>query len=287
MDDRFYDLRLRDFLLFDRVAARGTISAAARELGIPKPTASRRLQVLEEHLGQTLLQRTTRQASLTDRGQAFLTAVRSLLVGAEAVRLAGTGDEPGGTLRISVPVPLGRLVGGRVIAAFRQRLPGVRLEISLENHRSNLVRDRIDLAIRGGPLTDSQLVARRLARVALWLYAGPNLADLPAARIPVVAAPGDEVLLRRSRPDFAAPAVVVDDRSAVADAIVAGAGAGILPGFLGEPPRRRGELVRLGPKPLTTLDVHAVFLPTQRRDPRLRTLIDIIAEELTATLDEH
>ncbi|MFT5432941.1 MAG: molybdate transport repressor ModE-like protein, partial [Myxococcota bacterium] len=133
MDDRFYDLRLRDFLLFDRVATRGTISAAARELGIPKPTASRRLQVMEQHLGQVLLQRNTRQASLTDRGQAFLTAVRSLLLSAEAARLAGTGDEPSGTLRISVPIPLGRLVGGRVIAAFRRRLPGVRLEITLEN----------------------------------------------------------------------------------------------------------------------------------------------------------
>lgn len=286
MDDRFYDLRLRDFLLFDRVATRGTISAAARELGIPKPTASRRLQVMEQHLGQVLLQRNTRQASLTDRGQAFLTAVRSLLLSAEAARLAGTGDEPSGTLRISVPIPLGRLVGGRVIAAFRRRLPGVRLEITLENQRSNLVRDRIDLAIRGGPLMDSQLVARRLTRVPMWLYAGPGLAGMPPARIPVIAAPGDEVLLRAARPDFGAPAVVVDDRSAVADAIVAGAGAGILPGFLGEPPLRRGELVRLGPKPLTTLDVHAVFLPTQRRDPRLRTLIDIIAEELTTTLDE-
>jgi DNA-binding transcriptional LysR family regulator len=139
------DLRLRDFLLFDRVVVRGTISAAAQELGIPKPTASRWLQRLEASLGQTLIQRTTRQAALTDHGRAFHQVTGELLAMARRAREAGSGAE----LRVSVPVPLGRLVGGRLIAAFRVQLPAVRLELVLQNKRCDLVRDRFDLAIRG------------------------------------------------------------------------------------------------------------------------------------------
>lgn len=284
MSDPFDDLRLRDFLLFDRIATRGTITAAARELGIPKPTASRWLKALEERVGHTLVRRTTRVATLTDRGRAFHEASRSVLAAAAEARAAATGDEPAGTVRVSVPVPLGRLLGGRVIAAFRRELPRVRLEIALSNERVDLVADRFDLAIRGGPLPDSTLIGRRLARVPMWLYASARFVGTAPDEVPIVGAPGDEPLLRRFRPGGSPPAVVVDDRSAVADALVCGAGAGVLPAFLGEPPRAAGHVVRLSAEPLTTMDVHAVYLATQRDDIRLRTLIDQIAVELVAML---
>ncbi len=284
MEDPFNDLRLRDFLLFDRVATLGTITAAARELGIPKPTASRWLQAIEDRAGHTLVRRTTRTATLTERGKAFHVAALALLATAREARDAATGDAPGGTLRVSVPVPLGRLLGGRVIAAFRRDLPGVRLEISLDNARVDLVAGRFDLAIRGGALPDSSLIARRLARVPMWLYASAAFADCDAAQVPIVGAVGDTQLLRRVRPDGGEPVVIVDDRAAVADALIWGAGAGVLPAFLGEPARADGRLVRLVETPLTTLDVHAVYLASQRGDVRLRQLIDHIAAELVTTL---
>jgi DNA-binding transcriptional LysR family regulator len=74
--------------------------------------------------------------------------------------------------------------------------------------------------------------------------------------------------------------VVVDDRVAVRDALVAGAGAGVLPAFLGEPERARGDLVRVERQPLAAIPVHAVYLPEQRRDPRVRTLIEIVEQHL-------
>jgi len=96
-------LRLRDFLFFDRVVVRGSISAAAQELGIPKPKASRWLKQLESTLGQTLIKRATRHAALTDRGEAFVELARELLALAGRAHQVGSGDQPSGTLRVSVP----------------------------------------------------------------------------------------------------------------------------------------------------------------------------------------
>ncbi len=284
MDDPFDDLRLRDFLFFDRVATLGTITAAARELAVPKPTASRWLQSLEERVGQPLVHRTTRSATLTERGKAFHAAARQVLAAARDARSAATGDEPGGTLRVSVPVPLGRLVGGRVIAGFRRQMPKVRLEIALDNVRVDLVAGRFDLAIRGGELPESGLIARKLMVVPMWIYASACYATTPAAEIPVIGAVGDERLLRRAWPEGGAMAVVVDDRSAVADALIWGAGAGVLPAFLGEAARAEGQLVRLSERALTSVQVHAVYLPTQRGDVRLQALIDHIAAGLSEVI---
>ena len=281
MLDMFDDLRFRELILFDRLARLGTITAAAADLGIPKPTASRWLALLEERAGQALVLRGPRQATLTERGRAFHEQLQPLLAGVRALRASARGDEPGGTLRVSVPVPFGRLVGGSVIAGFRRRMPGVRLEVLLQNERVDLLRDRVDLAIRGGVLPDSNLIARHLARVPMWLYAGARFAGLERGDVPLIAAPGDERLLRARAPELLPAAVVVDDRTAVRDAIRAGAGAGVLPAFLGEPARDAGELIRLDEQPLSSTPVHAVFLPEQRKDVRLRALIELIEDELS------
>lgn len=285
MEDPFDELRLRDFLLFDRVATLGTITAAAHELAIPKPTASRWLRAIEERAGQTLIRRTTRSATLTERGKAFHIAARAVLATAQQAREAATGDEPTGTLRVSVPVPFGRLVGGQVIAAFRNDMPAVRLEISLDNARVNLVEGRFDLAIRGGALPDSSMIARKLARVPMWLYASARHDGCDLKHLPIIGAVGDDKLLRRLSNVAVTPAVVVDDRSAVADALIWGAGAGVLPAFLGEPARAKGQLVRLSESPLTTIDVHAMYLSSQRHDARLHRLIDHISSGLDRLLN--
>ncbi len=282
MDDPFEQIRVRDLVFFERLAALGSITATARELGVPKPTASRWLAVLEERVGQSLVRRTTRHVALTERGEAFLGRVRDVLAAVRQAQAAAASTEPTGTVRVSVPVPLGRLVGGAVLAEFHRALPRVRLEVALQNGRVDLVRDGFDLAIRGGPLPDSELLARRLAAVSMWLYASPEHRRAPA-ELSIVGAPGDEALLRKRRPELQRPVLVVDDRSAVADAVIRGAGAGVLPAFLGEPARRRGELIRLDDEALTTMPVHAVYSATQRDDPRLRVLIGAIEAEIEAT----
>lgn len=282
MLDDFDDIRFRDVLLFDSVVRLGTITAAARELGVPKPTAARWLAAMEQRVGGPLVVRGARRVTLTERGQAVHQELESLLRGIRAARLAARDDRPGGTLRVSVPVPLGRLLGGAVIAGFRREMPGVRLEVLLQDERVDLRRDRIDLAIRGGPLPDSTLLARRLATVPLWLYASAKWRGAEPGEIPLIAAARDEKLLRTAWLAMLPAAVVVHDRTAIRDALLQGAGAGVLPAFLGEPPRHDGELVRLDDQALSTIEVHAVYLPEQRRDVRIRALVALIEAEMRA-----
>ncbi|MDP1919050.1 MAG: LysR substrate-binding domain-containing protein [Myxococcales bacterium] len=285
MSEQFDDIRLKDFVFFDRLAALGSITAVAKELRLPKATASRWLSTLEERVGRALFKRTTRSVVLTESGKAFGVRVREILTVVKAAQMGMLSEVPSGLLRVSVPVPLGRMLAGPVIAEFRRRLPGVRLEIKLQNERVDLVREGFDLAIRGGPLPDSDLLARKLSTASMWLYASARFRGEATERIPVIASPGDEVLLRRARVEVASePAVLVDDRTAVADALVWGAGLGLLPSFLGEPPRAQGALFRMNDEPVAALPVHAVYHPSQRDDPRLQTLIEEISRQLDRVL---
>ncbi len=279
MDD-LDDIRFRELVLFDRLVELGTITATAHELGIPKATASRWLAQLEARLGHPLVLRGARAVVTTERGRALHALLPPIFAGLRAMRALAAGGDAGGVLRVSVPVPFGRLVGGGVIAEFRARMPGVRLEIELSNEHTDLLRERFDLAIRGGPMPDSGLIARRLTTVRLWLYAGPEFLRTDLAHLPLIAAPGDEARFCATHPEIPPAAVVVDDRIAVRDALVAGAGAGVLPAFLGEPAREQGLLVRVLAEPLAAMPVHAVFLPEQRRDVRIRTLIEIVDKHM-------
>ncbi|MCB9763856.1 MAG: LysR family transcriptional regulator [Alphaproteobacteria bacterium] len=284
MLDDFDGIRLRDLKLFDRLVGLGSITAAAEALGVPKATASRWLAQLEERVGQPLVHRTTRHMALTQHGEVFHRQVRALLQVAQATRAATQADAPAGTLRASVPVPLGRLIGGRVIAGFCEALPRVRLEVLLRTRRVNLVRDGLDLSIHAGPLPDSDLLARRLALVPVRLYASARYRDADPCQVPLLATRGDVALLSAHRPALRTPSVLIDDRAAIADAVSAGAGMGMLPAFLGEPRRALGELVRVDETPLTAIPVHAVSLASARADVRLSVLIAQIQAALNATL---
>jgi DNA-binding transcriptional LysR family regulator len=176
------------------------------------------------------------------------------------------------------------MLAGPVIARFRRRLPLVRLEIVLQDQLVDLLRDGVDVAIRGGELPDSDLVARRLASTTLWLYGSQALREVPLADIPLIVAPGDEAVLRRAGLVVSDAAAVVDDRSAVADAIAWGAGMGLLPPFLGEPGCAQATMARLHDAPVVTMPVHAVYHASQRDDARVRVLVDEIEAQLKATL---
>ena len=240
---------------------------------------------LEQRVGHPLVHRSTRRLALSERGLVFLERVRSILREVDAARIIAQSEEPQGTIRVSVPVPLGRLVGGPVIAAFRQRLPAVRLDIRLWNNRVDLIRDGFDLAIRGGPLPDSELLARRLAEVPMLLYVSAQLDKDLLSDLPFIAAPGDVALLRKKYSIRVEPVVLIDDRVAISDALEAGAGIGILPAFLGEPLCSSGHLRRWDAAPVANLPVHAVFLPSQRDDRRVHVLMDTILEHLRALLE--
>lgn len=282
----FENIRVRDLRFFERLAVLGSITSTAKELGVPKATASRWLAQLEERVGHVLIKRTTRSFALTEMGHEFAIHVREILTAVSVAQLAVQTDVPQGTLRVSIPVPMGRMFAGPVIASFRRRLPTVRLEIKFQNERVDLIRDGFDLAIRGGPLPDSGLIARKLSSASMWLYLSARFKGAELSSVPWIAAPQDEQLLRRSPlgDQLSEPVVIVDDRTALSDALVWGAGVGLLPSFLGEPPRRDGELYRVDEEPIATLPVHALYHEAQRNDPRLEVLIEEISAQLNRVL---
>lgn len=281
----FLDIRLRDLQLLDRLAQLGSITAAARDLRVPKPTASRWLGQIEDRVGVALVKRSSRTVALTEQGKEFVVRARAILTAAHAAHRAVHAESPGGSLRVSVPVPMGRMLAGPVISRFRQRLPSVRLEIRLEDSRVDLVKEGFDLAIRGGSLTDSSLIGRRLTSASLWLYASARFHGDRLSDIPLVISPGDELLLRRAELGWLGEGqVVVDDRGAIADALVWGAGIGLLPSFVGQPRCEEGTLFRAHDTPVVSLPIHALYHPAQRDDRRLQILIEEIERQLNIML---
>lgn len=160
---------------FARVVDSGSFSAAARRLKISKSAVSAHVQRLEERLGVRLLNRTTRQLSLTEAGAAYYRHCARILVEAEAAEQAASAlqREPRGTLRISAPNSFGWMHVAPVVPPFLQRYPDLAVDITLSPEHVNLVDEGLDLAIRIGVLEDSPLVVRRLAPSRLALCAAP------------------------------------------------------------------------------------------------------------------
>jgi molybdate transport repressor ModE-like protein len=168
--------RIGDVALFLRVLDSGSISAAARSLGLSVAVASQRLKRLERELGVRLLHRTTRQLSVTPEGAALAEQGRVLVDEIEALtaglRQAGTGVS--GTLRVTTASMFGQQYISPLIPKFLALHPNVKLSFDLNDETLDLVKAGFDLAIRIGALEDSNLIARRLATDRRVLCASPK-----------------------------------------------------------------------------------------------------------------
>ena len=160
---------------FVAVADLQGFAPAARKLRLSPSAVTRLIAALEERLGARLLQRTTRQVTLTDAGARYLERARRILADVEEAELAAEGERtrPSGRLVVSAPVGFGRLHVSPVMTAFLQRYGDVSAELRLEDRVINLVEDGIDLAVRIGILADSSLVARHVGEMRRLVVASP------------------------------------------------------------------------------------------------------------------
>jgi DNA-binding transcriptional LysR family regulator len=158
-------LPMNELAVFAAVVDAGSLSAAARRLGISKAAVSDQVRRLEERLGARLLNRTTRRISLTEAGQACYRHSARMVAEAEAAARSAAlfHEEPRGALRIAAPTTFAPMHIVPALPAFLARHPRLSIELSLSAEAVDIIERRFDLAIRIGSLPDSRLVARRLA----------------------------------------------------------------------------------------------------------------------------
>ena len=168
--------RFESMSAFVAVVDAGGFSAAARKLGMPLPTVSRKVSELEDLLRVQLLVRTTRSVALTDVGlQHFETCRRLLDELGEAERLAsGEYRAPRGALVVAAPVGLGRAYLAPIITEFLAAYPDVDVDLRLADRSTNLAEDGIDIALRVGALPDSSLIAVKLGVIRQIVCASPG-----------------------------------------------------------------------------------------------------------------
>ena len=169
LSDQFQALRL-----FVQVARAGSFSKGARAMKLSQPTASRIIALLEEQLGATLFTRSTRSISLTEAGATYLDRVQPILaLLAEADDAVRITDDLRGTLRVA----LSSIIASRAVVPrlgdFIARHPNLRVELTIDDRRQDLIQEGIDVAVRFGKLVDSSAVARLIGRWPLVVAAAP------------------------------------------------------------------------------------------------------------------
>lgn len=180
---------LNDIALFVAVVKAKSFRKAADSLDMPASTLSRRISHLEKSIGIRLLHRTTRQIELTELGRSYFERCQRIIADAQSAHeeLSQAAESPSGLLRLSMVEEFAADFIVPHLPEFRRLHPGIRFEFDINTRRANLVSDSVDIAFRMGQVTDSGLIARRLAVFKLALYASPAYLK----RSPKIRAPDD------------------------------------------------------------------------------------------------
>ncbi|MCW5602994.1 MAG: LysR family transcriptional regulator [Burkholderiales bacterium] len=164
-----------DLAFFCFVSRKGSLSAAAREMGLTPSAVSKRLAQLERRLGAQLLNRTTRRITLTNEGELYLARATRILSEIEELErlVAGNRAAPKGLLRINATLTFGRTPIAPIISDFVKIYPEVTVQLQLTDRPLNLSAEGYDIGIRFGELPDTRLAARRIAQNRRLLCASP------------------------------------------------------------------------------------------------------------------
>jgi DNA-binding transcriptional LysR family regulator len=285
---------LRDFLA---VAESGSLSAAARRLGVSQPTLTRRMAALEERLGAELFLRTPRGLELTEAGEAILEPARHMEQEARAAEVAVTGRDRAlaGAVRITATEGLAIDWLTPELASFQRSHPEIEIQFLIRNTNVNLLEREADIAVRLGRPRQADLVARRVGTLGYGLYASPayldargrprNDEDLRSHQAVVF----DE-LLRHSQfgtwlERSLGPARIVyraNSIQAQLAAMRAGYGIGAQAPFITS---RRGELERVLPERELHMEIWLVTHPGLRRSARMRAVYDFLLERFESERD--
>lgn len=291
--------RLRCFV---RAADLGSFSGAAREARLPPSSVSRAITALERELGAALFNRSTRKLHLTEVGLAFLERARRVLDELDEARAVAIdlNARPQGLLRLNAPASFGRLHIMPFLPDFVALYPEIRIDLTLSDAVVDIIQSGTDLAIRIGELSDSRLIARKLAPHRRVLCAAPSLLDRygPAgtpqdlARLPhllFALQPNDRWIVIDSagvRHGISLSGKFrMNDSEALLAATLSGLGVALLPSWCACDALRSGALVRLLPDCQATFGpgerfIWAIYPPKRIVPPKVRAFIDHFATHI-------
>jgi DNA-binding transcriptional LysR family regulator len=284
---------------FVQTARAGTMSAAARELDVSVALLSKRIARLENHLGTRLFHRTTRRLTLSDPGREYLERSRRILAEIEDAEsaLAGMQSEPRGELRLSASVSFGRKHVVPLVAEFLARFPKLRINLELADNYADVVGSGLDLAIRIGTLTDSSLMARRLAPNHRVICATPDYLarygtpqtpeELRAHNCLVLRYPGSSLNEWPFQGNDGLRSVRIDGNfdtnngEGLVEALLAGVGLSMQSTWNVSDELRSGTLQAvLQDFTAPDVSIHAVYPPTRNVSPKVRAFIDALIERI-------
>lgn len=277
---------------FVAVVQRGSFTAAADALETDKGRVSRSVTRLEKKLGARLLERSTRSLRVTEVGRDFFERSVSVLTAVEETEaaIARQLGKPSGTLKLTAGPEFGTLVVDRWVSAYLRQYPKVRVETEYTNRVTDIIHEGFDVAIRVGPLSDSDLSARKLIDLTYGLYAAPSyLKNAPAIATPdelkahdlIMFAPRGRAVWRlvngrdSATVSRTARCAVNNNLSALAMA-KASLGIALLPDFMAKSALERGFLTRVLPGwARIPVPVHAVFTSSRYMAPKVRAFVDL------------
>lgn len=285
---------LNNISIFVQVVQAGSFSGAARQLGLPKSTVSRRITTLEERLGTRLLQRTTRTLNLSEAGRIYLEHCKRILAEVEASERAMSSlhEQPRGLLRVTAPLRFGFLA--QAFAELLSRHPDLSVELVCSDRNLSIVDEGFDLAIRAGALEDSSLIARKLGLARLVLVASPaylrrygapehpsELEDHAGLLFGVDKAKGWSFTQGQAQLTVSPqPRLVANDFEVIQAAAVAGHGVAVLPEVLaakGLQAETLRALLRSWSLPCTPL--HVLYPSAEHLAPKVSALVNLLLEQ--------
>ncbi len=284
--------------IFVAVVEQQGFSNAAKVLGISKSAVSKRINLLEQHLGVKLLQRTTRKISLTEAGKHYFEhaqmAHKAAMDAEDAVtQLQG---EPQGRLRINAPMSFGRLHLSPLIPQFLARYPKIHVDMIMDDKQIDLVGGGFDVAIRAGILPNSSLVARKLAPLNSVLCASSSYLEKHGQP------QNPEQLTQHNCLLYSYSSQVdewhflheghtqsievtgnyhVNNSEALLEAALQGTGITRLPTFVAGPHLASGKLIKVLPQyKIPHISIYALFAERQYMPAKVRAFLDFVVEHL-------
>jgi len=291
--------KLKSMAIFAEVAHLGSFRAAAKSQGVSPSVVSQQISRLEESLGETLLNRSTRKLALTSVGEKFLVHCDAMLVAADLGVTSVMQNVNQGSLRITLPCGLAVPKFGRVIASYRQQNPLINLSLNFNDENVDIVEEGIDIALRIGMLEDSSLKARRIMHIPRSIVGSPEYMNgigtilepeqleqccwigrvNPMVRPYLYSKEGVIYTIPKQTQFFH-----VNNIEAIRAFVLSNNGIAMIPELLIENDIANGKLIKLLPDwRLDNSDLYAVWSAQRTTGQLIRSFVDFITQELSST----